>query len=357
MGLQKNTGKITAAGVMSGTSLDGLDMVLVSFTEAEEGWSFEIIDAMVVPYNEEWKQRLADAHNHLDRPLIDIHYEYGEWTGEQVKRFLKKQKCRVDLIASHGHTIAHRPEIGITVQIGDGPSIAKITGVTTVWNFRHRDVALGGQGAPLVPVGDRELFGNYDACLNIGGFANVSYQKAGKRIAYDIGPANILINQFVREAYGVDFDKDGELGRKGHIQQELLHKLNQLVFYRQPPPKSLGREWMEKNILPVVKKTEASPENILRTLYEHISDLIYYEMLPYEKVLITGGGAYNRFLLELIEEKSGRRFPLPSPLLIEYKEALVFAFLGALRLLNRENCLASVTGAKHDNLGGFLYRV
>ncbi len=347
----------SAIGVMSGTSLDGLDLLNARFTEGPEGWQYEILDALTVPYSEEWVKKLSEAHLHLERSLIDLHYEYGEWIGEQVMDFMNRQQIPVDLVGCHGHTILHRPEIGITVQIGDGPSIARRTGITTVYNFRHRDVSLGGQGAPLVPIGDRELFGHYDACLNIGGFSNISYEKDGKRIAYDIGPANILLNTFVRQAFGVSFDRDGEYGRKGTPIPEMLYRLNQPAFYRQPPPKSLGREWMEKNILPVIEHTLAPDVDILRTLYEHISDLIYYELLPFEKVLVTGGGAFNAYLLRLIEEKGGRPLSLPDPVLINYKEALVFGFLAVLRFLGRNNCLASVTGAKHDNLGGFMYRV
>jgi len=354
---RKHCVSYTAVGVMSGTSLDGLDMALARFTETARGWKYHLIDATTVPYSPEWVTRLSEAHHHLERSLIDLHVEYGEWIGEQVKKFLDKQAVPADLIGSHGHTIIHRPEIEITVQIGDGPSIARKTGITTIYNFRHRDVSLGGQGAPLVPMGDRELFREYDACLNIGGFSNISYRKNDKRIAYDIGPANILLNKYVREHFSVPFDRNGELGRKGRPVPEMLYRLNQQIFYRQPPPKSLGREWVERNILPVINRTQATHEDILRTLYEHISDLIYFELLPFEKVLVTGGGAFNTFLVELIEEKGGRPLTLPDPLLVNYKEALVFGFLAVLRFLGRINCLASVTGAKHDNMGGFIYRV
>jgi len=273
--------------------------------------------------------------------------------GEKVNIFLRDVSVRPCLIASHGHTVFHRPAEGITFQLGDGNTLAAITNIPVIFDFRSLDVALGGQGAPLVPLGDRLLFPDYDYCLNMGGFANISYEGKGGRTAYDPCPVNLAIQHLMRPL-GYDFDRDGETGRQGKIHGGLLKQLNELDFYQIPPPKSLGKEWLEIYFFPVLDRYRLSPEDKLRTVYEHITTQICksFPPSPSGNVLVTGGGAHNIFLIELLRQKCTRDIVVPDNMLIDFKEALVFALLGILRRNNRINCLSSVTGAKKDTSSG-----
>jgi anhydro-N-acetylmuramic acid kinase len=244
----------------------------------------------------------------------------------------------------------------LTVQIGNGAQIAAASGLPTACDFRSLDVALKGQGAPLVPIGDELLFGEYELCLNLGGIANVSFREDSERRAFDICPANMAFNHFTKEL-GYEYDLDGNLGRSGQIHEELLRLLNSLEFYQQKGPKSLGREWFETDFLPLIYSFQLSPADVLRTLYEHVSDQLSQAVDQYPKgqILITGGGAHNVFLIELFSEKTKHKTILPSEQIIDFKEAIIFAFLGVLRLRNENNCLKSVTGAMHNHSGGAIY--
>lgn len=340
-------------GTMSGTSLDGLDMALCHFEQHNEQWCFEIASAETVPYTPAWRRRLQEAATLPALEFCRLHNEYGHYIGQQVKRFLSKRLTGVNAIASHGHTVFHQPAQQLTVQIGSAAEIAAVTRITTINDFRALDVALGGQGAPLVPVGDELLFADFDFCLNIGGFSNISYHENGKRIAYDISPANIICNAITQKT-GQHYDNQGKIGRKGSICPQLLKHLNQLPFYSVAPPKSLGREWLEQVFIPVVEKHQLSTADTLRTLYEHISLQIARStaVKPSGRLLVTGGGAYNTFLLELLKQKTRAQIILPEKELIDFKEALVFAFLGVLRLEQRINCLTNVTGAGRSSCSG-----
>jgi anhydro-N-acetylmuramic acid kinase len=268
---------------------------------------------------------------------------------------MKEYGVKPDIIASHGHTIFHEPQKRIMFQIGDGAAIAAETGIDTVSDFRRLDIMLGGQGAPLVPIGDRLLFGDYDYCLNIGGFSNISFEKDGKRIAFDISPVNYVINHYSRQI-GLEFDKDGEIAKKGKVDQKLLDELNALPYYNQDGPKSLGREWVEKIIYPMLESKGMKLEDMLRTYYEHAAMQIA-KVAKNGKMLITGGGAFNKFLIERIDALTGCETVIPEKQIIDYKEALIFAFLGALYMADEASCLASVTGAKCDNIGGMLFKM
>ncbi len=259
----------TVLGIMSGTSLDGVDLALCKFRIEKGKWNYQIIDAKTISYPSYWKTMLKDAYTYDEDRLNRLDSEYGEYLGKLARHFLGK-KSGTDFISSHGHTIFHNPDKGITRQIGNGKEIAKVCKIPVVFDFRTNDVALGGQGAPLVPVGDRDLFGQYDACLNLGGFSNISFEKNKIRKAFDICPVNIVLNQFALE-FGKDFDKNGDLGRNGIIIPSLLEKLNSITYYSQTGPSSLGVEWLEKEFYPVVKNKDYQTENILSTLYEHIS--------------------------------------------------------------------------------------
>lgn len=345
---------IKVIGVMSGTSLDGLDIAAVVFNFQNEKWSFEIVDTETISYSKKWLEKLRNSPTLLGEKLMELHSEYGNYTGVKINEFIKKTGFKPHLIASHGHTIFHQPEKGFTLQIGNGAEIAAVTKITTVANFRIGDVALGGQGAPLVPVGDKLLFNDFEYCLNLGGFANISFEKDKRRVAFDIGPANFPLNYFA-EKQGMPFDKNGELGRKGNINNNLLEELNNLNYYMQTPPKSLGREWMEETFFPVIEKHNISDSDKMRTLYEHIAIQIAKIYSGDGKLLITGGGAFNTFLIERIKYHSSLEIVIPSKKIIDFKEALIFAFLGVLKIQNKINCYSSVTGATKDSSVGLIY--
>jgi len=347
--------KYISIGCMSGTSLDGLDLVACEFTCAPT-WNFKILKSTTITYSRKWVHKLSTAAelNALDFALLNN--EYGKFVGKQILDFCSDLPEKPDLVSSHGHTIFHQPDMRLTLQIGNGASIAAACGLPTACDFRTMDVALKGQGAPLVPIGDELLFGDYAICLNLGGFANVSFRENDERKAFDICPANMALNHFTKEM-GYEYDLDGNMGRSGTVRDELLVLLNELDFYQQEGPKSLGREWFEKEFLTLINSFQLSPIDILRTLYEHISDQLYkaVENHPKGQILITGGGAHNVFLIELFSEKTKHKTIIPSTQIIDFKEAIVFAFLGVLRLREETNCLRSVTGAIHDHSGGAIY--
>ncbi|MBL6963523.1 MAG: anhydro-N-acetylmuramic acid kinase [Bacteroidetes bacterium] len=342
----------TALGIMSGTSLDGLDLALCRFKLENERWSFEILKAQTFDFDSVWKQKLEEAYRLSSFDLIRLDKNFGFFIGKKVNAFLTGIPYAPDLIASHGHTVFHQPEKGITLQIGSGEVIAATSGMQTISDFRSLDVALGGQGAPLVPVGDEFLFADYDYCLNLGGFSNISFKENELRLAYDICPVNIALNKLYPP-----FDQDGNIGRSGNLNKKLLYDLNRLPYYSLPYPKSLGREWFEKEFMAVLLHLDISIEDKLRTLYEHIAMKIKSAVpdRPDNSLFITGGGAYNSFLMELIQEKIKGEIIIPGKDILEFKEAVIFAFLGVLRSRNEINCLASVTGATRDSCCGVIH--
>jgi anhydro-N-acetylmuramic acid kinase len=345
-------------GLMSGTSLDGLDIALCRFWEEGTHVKFDILEAETVDYTNEWQQKLANAQHLSAYEFCLLNNQYGAFLGEKVNAFLQNRnlkKSDIAFIASHGHTVFHNPVAEITVQIGDGTAIYAKTGIKTVYDFRRLDVALGGQGAPLVPIGDELLFSNYTFCLNLGGFANISYSENGHRIAFDVVPANIVLNP-LSQKLGLPYDAGGETASKGTILPELLEKLNSIPFYSAKPPKSLGREWVEQNIDPILAEYSNPIQDILRTIVEHICIQISTTITGFEtgSLLITGGGAHNKFLINRLQEITKHRIVVPDTLIVDYKEALIFAFLGWLRVNNRENALSSVTGACRDSVSGIV---
>jgi anhydro-N-acetylmuramic acid kinase len=343
-------------GVMSGTSLDGLDIAFCRFNLKDSRWHFEIKKATTVEYNAYWIDRLICPQLFTARNCLKVDTEFGHFIGKKVRTFIKKNKIKADFIASHGQTIIHEPEKGLTVQFGNGAAIAAETGMTVVCDFRRTDVALGGQGAPLVPIGDRLLFCDYDCCLNIGGFANLSYEKGNERIAYDICPANTVLN-FMANQIGWKYDSEGRFARTGLVLDDFLNDLNDLDYYKQQPPKSLGAEWLKNIDIFMEKYRLKSYNSQMRTLTEHIAMQIASSIKACgaKTVLCTGGGTHNKLLVERINVLTGNRLVIPSDELIDYKEALIFALLGVLRLRNEVNCLSSVTGAKRDSCGGAVY--
>ena len=341
-------------GVMSGTSLDGIDICYARF-DYKSSYSFNILKATTYKYSDSWKLKLRTAFTRDENYLNNLDIEYGIYIGELVNQFrLDNTIAKIDFIASHGHTIFHKPEEGYTLQIGSGQAIADTTQLKVICDFRIQDVKLGGQGAPLVPIGDKFLFNNYDYCLNLGGFANISFNDGDRRIAFDICPVNIVLNYYANKL-DLEFDDKGELTSSGKIHKELFDHLNALEFYNKSYPKSLGLEWVVELVYPLIDSYKLETKDILRTFTEHVAYQISKIVHINSSILVTGGGAFNDFLIERIKFYLKQQIPLPPNELIDFKEALIFAFLGLLRFENQVNCLKSVTGAEKDHSSGKIF--
>ncbi|HJM16604.1 MAG TPA: anhydro-N-acetylmuramic acid kinase [Flavobacteriales bacterium] len=340
-------------GLMSGTSLDGLDIVKCTFKK-EVNWKFHLENFETIRYSRKWRNTLKNLHLKDKNTIKDIDKNYGEFLAKEVNEFIKRHNIHADYISSHGHTIFHDPANNFTLQIGDGKILSELTEMTTISNFRELDVDLNGQGAPLVPIGDLLLFPDYKYCLNLGGFANISKKREDKIVAFDICAVNFILNH-LSNRINLEYDKEGTESRKGLVKQDLLRELNSLDFFEKEAPKSLGREWVESAVYPIIDKYNYSIIDKLRTFTEHIAVQIGMS-LQNESVLVTGGGAFNKFLMERIELHSKSEIILPRSEIINFKEAIIFAFLGVLRLENINNCLSSVTGAKMDSCSGDIYK-
>lgn len=348
-------------GLMSGTSLDGLDLCYCHIANDVDQWSFKIMETKSLSYSDDMQTELKDSIYLKADELLQFHNTYGEWLGQQAKQFILEHKLEVEYIASHGHTTHHQPKNGLTFQIGSGQHLANESGYKVICDFRTNDVALGGQGAPLVPIGDQLFFGEYDFCLNLGGISNISLEQKGKRIAYDIGLANMILNYITRKI-DLDYDNGGELARSGSINLNMLDRLNGLKYYLLPHPKSIGYEWFVEEVAPIVDITDDTTENLLYTSIHHICEKVTQQVKQNSSqtsssLFVTGGGALNDFLIELLQEKLGKTVQVivPEKELIEFKEALVFALMGALRVAQEINVLKSVTGAKRNSSSGVIY--
>lgn len=346
-------------GLMSGTSMDGLDIANVHFNlSIDNEWTFELVCSSTVKYSVNLLEKLRNSKQLSAIDLLLLDKELGQFFSEAVNTFIKKNhlnKLEIDAICSHGHTIFHQPEKGFTYQIGCGETLAYRTGIKVINDFRQKDVVAGGQGAPLVPIGDKLLFKNQaDAFLNIGGFANVCYPSE-KTKAYDICPGNLPLNHFA-EKLGHEFDFNGDLARKGSVNHELLDKLNNLPFYNLPGPKSLGTEWLDNVFTPQIDDSMSS-NDAMSTIVEHIAIQIAQDLNnnSVKSVFITGGGAKNYYLIERIKFHLDGIVQIPENQLIDYKEALIFGFLGALYLQNQTNSISTVTGAERETIGGVLH--
>lgn len=346
-------------GLMSGTSLDGLDIADVEFFQSKnESWSFKLVHSETVDYTAEFKEKLRKAPFLSGEELGILSVELGRYYGQEVLSFLEKygiDKAIISAVASHGQTIFHQPDKGFTLQIGNGPELSAITGLKSVVDFRTQDVALGGNGAPLVSVADDYLFSNLaDSFLNIGGFANVSFKKKDW-LSFDICPANIVLNEIMQH-FNQPFDLNGDKGRSAEVNKGLLEELDALDYYSQDGPKSLGWEWVENEVLPTLKK-EDDELTKLGTFYSHIAYQIArsLEKNNLKSVFVTGGGAKNSFLIELIKQQFKGEVIIPEKDIIDFKEAIAFAFLGVLRLNNVINVYASVTGARKNSCSGVFF--
>lgn len=352
-------------GLMSGSSMDGLDIAFVHLQENGGEWSYEIVKADCFEYSAEWKKKLQHAVdlNALDYQLL--HSEYGHYIGKEIKRFIDENKLhhQVALISSHGHTTFHMPEKLMTSQIGDGAAIAAEIGLPVVTDLRAMDVAFGGQGAPIVPVGEKLLFPEFDFFLNLGGIANISIKKDDKYIAFDVCAANRVLNMLA-EQENLSFDENGKIAASGNVNEELLQKLNVPEYYSKPYPKSLANSFGVETIYPIIQQSEMSVQDAMRTYVEHVVVQIKNSLVNGEwsmvnsKLLLTGGGAFNNFLVERLSEvlnSTGITVIVPDDYLVKYKEALIMALIGVLRWRDEYNVLSSVTGAERDSIGGAVW--
>ena len=351
-------------GVMSGTSLDGIDLARLTFTVKNGNWTFEIHQCETMPYTIEWLNKLKIAVNFNKEELENLNHSYTEYLAKVISSFINKYSIdELDAVCSHGHTILHQPQNGFTLQIGNLPEIAKLVSQKVICDFRVQDVELCGQGAPLVPIGDRILFSEYDYCLNLGGFSNISFEQDGRRIAFDISPVNTVLN-FYSNRFGLDYDDKGKLARCGMLNSSLLKELNNLDYYKKSFPKSLGFEFVKETVLPLIERYSISDVDKMHTFVEHVavqtglalrenSNILHTNTL---KLLATGGGTYNDYLLERMQVYLPEiEIIVPDEKILEYKEALIFGLLGVLKLRNEINVLSSVTGANHDHSSGVIF--
>lgn len=339
---------------MSGTSLDGIDLAHINFSKTEQ-WNYDILKAETVSYSSAWLKKLTHLVDFSNQELKTLDVDYTIYLASIILDFMSKHNLKnIDAVCSHGHTALHKPENGLTYQIGNLPQLATLLDQKVVCDFRIQDVLYGGQGAPLVPIGDLLLFNNFDACINLGGFSNISKTLNNQRIAFDICPVNIVLNHYVSKI-GLNYDEDGELASKGQTHQPLFLELNQLEFYKKAHPKSLGLEWVKEKVLPIIDSYDLNLEDLLNTFVEHIAYQITLQLKYLKVVLFTGGGVYNLFLMDRIKYYSDSNIIIPEAKLVEFKEALIFGFLGVLKLENQVNCLASVTGATRNHSSGKIY--
>lgn len=342
---------------MSGSSLDGVDLAYCEFSREQNEWDSRIVHCETIAYPSWLKGLLENPATLSNNEVMELDLLLGMHFAELINDFHRRHNLAPNLIGSHGHTLFHEPKKGITFQAGNGALMAERTEIIVINDFRREDVAQGGQGAPLVPIGDQLLFGTYDACLNLGGFANISFDSPqGKRIAFDVGPANLALN-WIAAKDGQDFDKDGELAARGEIDQNLLHLLNSIKYYSMDAPKSLGKEWFNEIFIPHLNNPEISLQDLMATMVEHIAIQLASSLAQAcaNTVLVTGGGALNKFLIERLSFHTGAQIHIPSQDLVQFKEALIFAFLGLLKYQGEVNCLASVTGGDSDLSAGTIH--
>ena len=350
---------------MSGSSLDGLDIAFVELNEVRGAWEHKIIHAECIPYSDEWTKKLANASQVPVREYLKMHTAYGRLLGNAVNDFIDRNNIhhQVHLIASHGHTVMHEPQNHTSVQLGEGATIAAVTGLPVVSDLRNMDVALGGQGAPIVPIGDKLLFGGYDYWLNIGGIANITVPFNGGTLAYDVCPANQVLNGLA-EMTGKRMDENGDMARLGKLQTDILADLNDEAYYLQQPPKSLSNEQAKQLVFPILLESKNDINNLLRTATQHIVEKIAEAVKQYPsdseqpKLLATGGGALNTYLMELLQKELqplGVEVVVPEQNTVLFKEAIVMALIGVLRWREETNVLGSVTGASRDSIGGALW--
>ena len=352
-------------GLMSGSSLDGLDIVFAELQEQAGTWTFEIRAADCYPYETKWIERLQEAVNLNALDYMLLHTDYGHYLGRQVNDFIEAEglQFQVGLVASHGHTTFHRPDRKMTAQLGDGAAIAAETGLPVVSDLRALDLAFGGQGAPIVPIGEKLLLKGYELFLNLGGIANISFNLEGTYTAFDICPANRVLN-LIAGLVGKEYDAGGQMAEMGQVNYDMLEKLNAFAYYSQPAPKSLANDFGVKEVFPLITSFGIPHNDGLRTYVEHIVMQVKESVRQYlpagenRKMLVTGGGAFNHFMISRLTQElasEGIQVVVPDENLVQYKEALVMALIGTLRWRQEYNVLSSVTGAQRDSIGGAVW--
>ena len=345
-------------GVMSGTSLDGIDLAYINFNLEDDAIKFKILMAETIKYSDSWVETLKNASFLNKNELKELDERYTILLSKVILNFIKSNNIEnsIDAICSHGHTILHKPNLGITLQIGNLPQMAELLKQNVVCNFRVQDVLLGGQGAPLVPIGDRILFSKYKYCLNLGGFSNISFEDNYKRVAYDICAVNTVLNYYANKL-NLEYDNNGNVAKLGRLNTDLFNALNRLTYYQLPYPKSLGIEWVNENVFPLINSFSITEKDILHTYCHHIAFQLQQAIKDKKaSILITGGGAYHSFLIHTLKEYlSEAEIIIPNHDIIQFKEALIFGLLGVLKLQNKTNVLSSVTGASQDHSSGYIY--
>ena len=354
---------------MSGSSLDGLDIADCTLHFADDGRvEWKMHHSATYPYEPRWQLRLRHLHRETAFNFAKTHTYFSHYIAEMIEEFVEQHDLSPDFIATHGHTIFHHPDKRLTVQIGDGGALAAKTGYPVICNFRAHDIAINGEGAPVAPIADKLLFPDYDLYLNLGGIVNISANIDGRFVAYDVAPANQLLNALA-ETRELPYDDDGAIARAGTLQPELFDKLNRNFYYGMPYPKSLANQYISAKMYPVVERYPASLEDRMATSCHHIAHQIctavdeirkreQFERKSY-RMFVTGGGAFNGFLMEMIQQycaEANIEVTIPPPEVIGFKESLLMALMGAMRLNNMPNVLSDVTGAERDTISGAVYQ-
>ena len=359
-------------GIMSGSSLDGMDLALCEVrldrsTTPTGVAHFALLAAETLPYSDLWQRRLANLPDQDARTFARTHTYFGHLTAEFALDFLQRHRTTADFIATHGHTVFHEPDRNHSAQIGDGAATAALTSVPTIAQFRQTDVAAGGQGAPIVPLFERLVLGAYAFFLNLGGIANLSYHAPdGRTVAFDVTGANQPLNALAGLA-GQPYDADGALARSGTPVSELLERLDALPFLEQPYPKSLSNQWVVEHLTAPLLAYPASIADRLATAVEHTARQIGMavrrvaerENVPDtdRTLYVTGGGAFNGYLLERLRTQlpPGMNLHIPPSDWVQFKEAMLMALLGAFRWEGVPNVLPSATGARRATVNGAVY--
>lgn len=355
---------LNVLGIMSGTSCDGLDLCLANFNKEKNKFNYKVIKALTIDFPSILKKSLQNSINLSGIELIKLNKEWSDFAANEINKHFINKDFNIDLISSHGHTVFHQPNVGLNFQLGSLDVLCANTKIDVVGDFRSIDIAKGGQGAPLVPFGDEKLFNEYDVCINLGGFANLSFDEKGIRKAFDISPCNLVLNHF-SSMVGHEFDEGGEIAKTGVLKDSLLNELNSLPYYKNYnlndkevlKYKSLGIEQLKNEIFPLIyryQNKKQDVQDILNTFIHHIADQIKNAIPSHcESILFTGGGVYNDYLLSVIQDKIGNKsIIIPDKELIDFKEALIFGFLGYLRVNELENISSTYTGASSNSVAG-----
>ena len=347
--------EISAIGVMSGSSLDGLDICYCDYKYAESKWQFQNLKGETIPFPKDIYSQLINVGDFSGRKLTELDVRLGIWIGQMIRAFCRRHQYQPHVIGSHGHTVFHDPKGGYSIQIGSGQAIASFAKIPTINDFRSKDVLLGGTGAPLVPIGDKHLFSDYDVCINLGGIANLTINCEGATRAFDVVPCNQILNK-IANRMGLAFDEDGKMASSGGVLKSWYGSLRTPYFYQKKGPKSISNEWVEQEVLSKLPKQE-NPQDLAFTFCKFVGDQIAESLSEtvFNTVLLSGGGVHNKTLIRAIERALGVKVVIPKTEIINFKEALIFSFMAVLKLRKEVNVLKSVTGALKNSSSGVYY--